>query len=398
MTSSIVSHFPFGKSPATARELAIWRHIYRYKAMPFKIDNIVGAAMIAFTVMSKPRILRTNTVAFYHVYSRIVDRQLLIGDAEKRFFHQWMRRLERFSGVEVVTYCLMSNHFHMLVRVPEKERMPMLNGGQLRDLLPLLYSGRQLQEAVAELERAELASTGTSGGSGWLHEILQRYHARRYDLSSFVKDLKQRFSQWYNGRHQRVGTLWEDKFHSVLVEGDENMLLTMAAYIDLNPIRASLVDDPKDYRWSGYGEAAAGRKDARLGLVKILDHTSFGHNRTVDWRSVGPRYRMLLYGHGEQRDADERAANASGRVGISRKAIDEVLASGGQLSVAQALRCKVRYFCDGAVLGTGDFVDGVFEQSVKKRDSLRKSGARKMKGADWGELRALRDLQKNVVQ
>lgn len=354
--------------------------------------------LIDFTVMSQARILRTNAVSFYHAYSRIVDRQRLIGEAEKHFFHQWMRRLERFSGVEVVTYCLMGNHFHLLVRVPEKERMPMLDEGRLRELLPLLYSGRQLQDAVAELDSASAASTGASGESAWLQEVLQRYDARRYDLSSFLKDLKQRFSQWYNGRHHRVGTLWEDKFHSVLVEGDENILLTMAAYIDLNPIRASLVEDPKDYRWSGYGEAAAGRKKARAGLVKILDHTSFGQGRTMTWRSVGSRYRMLLYGHGERRDADEQMFGSQGREGISRQAVDDVLASGGQLSVAQALRCKVRYFCDGAVLGKGDFVDGVFEQSVKKLDSRRKSGARKMKGADWGELRTLRDLQKNIVR
>lgn len=344
--------------------------------------------------MSQPRILRKNTVSFYHAYSRIVDKQLLIGEAEKRFFHQWMRRLERFCGVEVVTYCLMSNHFHLLLRVPDKDRMPMLDEVRLRELLPLLYSGSQLRDAIVELDRAAQASTGGAEKSVWLQEILQRYHARRYDLSSFVKDLKQRFSQWYNGRYQRVGTLWEDKFHSVLVEGDENTLLTMAAYIDLNPIRASLVDDPKDYRWSGYGEAAAGRSGARAGLGKILDHTSFGQNRTMTWRSVGPRYRTLLYGHGERRDG---GARASGRAGIDRQSVDDVLASGGQLSVAQALRCKIRYFCDGAVLGSDDFVDRVFEQTVKRQDSGRKSGARKMKGADWGALRALRDLQKNVV-
>jgi len=329
-----------------------------------------------------------------------VDRQLLIGAGEKRFFHQWMRKLEHFSGVEVVTYCLMSNHFHMLVRVPEKAHMPELDEEMLRGLLPTIYSGGQLRDAVAELDRAALASSGAvvaAGGSPRLEELLQRYHARRYDLSCFVKELKQRFSQWYNGRHQRVGTLWEDKFHSVLVEGDENTLLTMAAYIDLNPIRAALVSDPKDYRWSGYGEAVAGRKRARAGLMKILESTSFGQNRTVDWALTGCRYRMLLYGHGEQRDADERIPGSRARAGLRRQAVDETMRNGGQLSLAQALRCKVRYFCDGAVIGTAGFVDKVFEQSVKSEDSRRQSGARKMKGADWGGLRVLRDLQKDVA-
>ncbi len=70
-----------------------------------------------------------------------------------------------------------------------------------------------------------------------------------------MKLLKQRFSQWHNARNARKGTLWEERFRSVLVDGAGEALLTMAAYIDLNPVRAGIVQDPKDYRWSGYGEA-----------------------------------------------------------------------------------------------------------------------------------------------
>jgi len=53
-----------------------------------------------------------------------------------------------------------------------------------------------------------------------------------------MKDLKQRFTQWYNKRNGLKGTLWEDTYQSVLVEDSERALMTMAAYIDLNPVRA----------------------------------------------------------------------------------------------------------------------------------------------------------------
>ncbi|MEZ5431159.1 MAG: hypothetical protein R3F31_08270 [Verrucomicrobiales bacterium] len=56
----------------------------------------------------------------------------------------------------------------------------------------------------------------------------------------------------------------------------EAALLTMAAYIDLNPVRAGMVDDPKDYRWCGYAEAVAGGRRARRGLGTMLEHTSTG--------------------------------------------------------------------------------------------------------------------------
>lgn len=60
-----------------------------------------------------------------------------------------------------------------------------------------------------------------------------------------------RFTQWFNRTHARKGTLWEERFESVLVEGAGTALMTMAAYIEPNPVRAGLVSDPKDFRWCG---------------------------------------------------------------------------------------------------------------------------------------------------
>ena len=67
--------------------------------------------------------------------------------------------------------------------------------------------------------------------------------------SWFLRLVKQRFTQWYNKRQGRSGALWEDRFKSVLVEGAGPALSAMAVYIDLNPVRAGIVDDPADYRW-----------------------------------------------------------------------------------------------------------------------------------------------------
>ena len=73
-----------------------------------------------------------------------------------------------------------------------------------------------------------------------------------YDISIFIKELKGRFAQWYNQRHDRYGVLWAERFKSVLLEGGE-ALAAVAAYIELNPVRAGLCADPKDYRYCGFG-------------------------------------------------------------------------------------------------------------------------------------------------
>jgi len=304
-----------------------------------------------------------------------------------------MRRLEKFCGVQVVTYCLMENHFHLLVRVPcrqEMEQSAPLTQSRLRELLPLIYRGRELLDATQELERAE-----SSTDSRWMREILARYSARRHSLSGFIKELKQRYTRWHNRRHNRVGTLWENRFRSVLVEGDETALLTIAAYIDLNPVRAGIVNDPKNYRWSGYAEAVAanGKNLAGAGLCSILRHTSFGKNRAMSWKNVAPRYRLLLFGHGEERDPDS-LRSADGCNGMSRAQVQAELDRGGKLEVSEILRCRVRYLTDGAAIGSRAFLDQIFEENRGQFGKNRRRSGKAMRGSDWNGLQVLRDLQR----
>ncbi len=322
-----------------------------------------------------------------------------------------MRRLEAFCGVQVVTYCLMENHFHLLVRVPCRQRMIKdhpLTETRLRELLPLIYRGSELRGALQELDRAATMAASTAAGPGsdsWLTEILARYEARRYSLSGFLKELKQRYTRWHNRRHQRVGTLWENRFRSVLVEGGETALMTVAAYIDLNPVRAGIVADSKDYRWCGYAEAVADgagvtgkwceENVARKGLSTILERTSFAMHRQVTWRKTASRYRILLFGHGERRDRNE-LAGTSARLGMSPTEVEAELARGGNLSVSEILRCKVRYFTDGAAIGGADFLQQIFEENRNRFSEKRIKGGNSMRGSDWGGLLVLRGLRRKV--
>jgi hypothetical protein len=110
-----------------------------------------------------------------------------------------------------------------------------------------------------------------------------------------------------------------------------------------------------------------------------------------DWRVIGREYRKLHFGIGQERpSADGEAA----RKGISAEAVEDVQREGGRLSMAALLRCRVRYFSDGVVIGSQGFVNAFFEAKREYFGKKRKNGARKMRGGDWGELRSLRDLRK----
>lgn len=286
----------------------------------------------------------------YHCMSRTVNGEPLFKVREMEIMRKMIHQIADFSGVEVLTYCLMNNHFHVLVRVtPDAE----VSDRELMRRYRLLYEKPTLYQtaSISVLER-ELKQGGPDTDL-----IRQKLLARMNDVSAFMKTLKQRFSTWFNKAHERFGPLWADRFKSVLVEGKGNALQTMAAYIDLNPVRAGLVEDPKEYRFCGYAEAVSGQKKSQ----RALKFLTFGEYEASSAQSLAA-YSEMLFGKGS-------AAMVHGAT-IDRKAAGRVLEQQGVLPSAVRLRCRIRYFTEGAVLGSQEFVQS--HAGLWKRNTGRK--------------------------
>jgi putative transposase len=326
----------------------------------------------------------------YHIMSRTCGGEVFFDDVEKEALKRLIWRLADFSGVKLVTYCIMGNHFHLLVEVPKRELwLERFSGPEgeekLLEHLSILYS-----KTYVGLLRQDLVELRRLGLENRAQEKLQAIKKRFCDLSIYVKEVKERFSRWFNKRRSRRGTLWMDRFKSVLVESGGEALRTMAAYIDLNPVRAKLVEDPKDYRWCGYAEALSGSRRAQRGLCKAVAKAVDG------WKThdAAEAYRSLLYASGiEVRDAqDENIV----RPGISVEKAREVLSEKGKLSPAELIRLRVRYFSDGLVLGSKEFVENVFHENRSLFGPKRKDGARRLNECD-GALFSLRRLRVRAV-
>ena len=330
----------------------------------------------------------------YHIVSRVSHRLRLFEDEEKEKLVSLMRRYARFCGMRVLTYCVMGNHFHWLVEVEERpanaDQMP---DGELVERVRRCH-GKQ----VAAILQAELESLLRSGNTALHADIRAKYLKRMWNLSAFVQSVKPRFSTWFNKRHKRKGTLWEERFKSVVAMGPE-AVASVAAYIDLNPVRAGIVEDPADYRWSGYGEAMSGgkgAKEAQRGLHRAmcdragsLLSSKESRENYLEW------YRCWIYGRGEA-----RAVNETGKPlkpGFAKAEVVEVLEAEGRIPVAKQLTRTARHFTDGLVLGTGALLTALFEAQRAYFGPKRKSGPRKIRGGDWGTLRAMRDLQREDV-
>ena len=147
-----------------------------------------------------------------HIVTRGVNRQNIFeADLERKVFLGWAQEAFVRHDVRLLSYCLMSNHIHLLVAVG---RVPV---------------GRAM------------------------HDLLTRY------------------SLLFNARYERVGHLFQNRFNARAVR-DLRYLINTAAYIHLNPVRASLAGRPEDWEWSGHRELVQGHS-AKLDLRDLLSLT-----------------------------------------------------------------------------------------------------------------------------
>jgi len=98
----------------------------------------------------------------------------------------------------------------------------------------------------------------------------------------------------------------------------------------------------------------------------------------ANWARLGRHYRRLLYDRGEQEPARNRG-------GIEAERVAAVLAAGGRLTTREVLRCRIRYFSDGMILGSRVFVDEMFRRHRGNFGVQRRTGARTMCSAQWND-------------
>lgn len=339
-----------------------------------KMGRRVGQIFRAKGASARRRVKFDDRSCCYHVMSRTVNGEMLFGDLEKEAFRRMMWRMASFSGVEVLTYAVMGNHFHILAKVPERSKWLRKFDGDEGEKRLLEHLGKVYSKAFLQQLNNEMAAYRKQGNEAAVTALLDRFRRRFCDISLFVKELKERFSRWFNKQNGRRGTLWMDRFKSILVNG-EVALATMAAYIDLNPVRAGMVEDPLEYEWSGYGEAVGGSRRARRGLCKAL-------NLPQDtWEARGmERYRIFLFDEGLS-VSDPTRPDTERRKGVSSEARKAVQDAKGEISGEDMMRKKLRPLRNGVAVGSEGFVR---EVAARYQAALGTKNRRKPKEQSGG--------------
>lgn len=154
-----------------------------------------------------------------HIVQRGHNREACFFSEEDYFaYREWLGEALKTTGCALHAYVQMTNHIHLLLTPPEPEAVPQL-----------------------------------------------------------VISLGRRYVQYINKTYRRTGTLWDSRYKSSLVQADTYLLLCQR-YIELNPVRAAMVTDPANYRWSSYQANGLGQLDPLVEPHPL--YTSLGNNES----------------------------------------------------------------------------------------------------------------------
>jgi putative transposase len=267
------------------------------------------------------RLLIPDQRTIYHVMSRTALEGLPFGDFDNDRMVEIIKRFSSLYFTEILGFCMMGNHFHILIRmIPDTH-----------------FTDEEIKTRFVRF----------NGEEAFFNESLIPYYRNKWSsLSEFLKELKQSISRDYNKRHRRRGTLWGERFKSCIVENGET-LINCLAYIDLNPIRAGIVERPEDYRWNSLGyHFQQNNKDGFLSLDFGL--VEFGE---LDAAERLRRYRQYVYEAGAIPHPEKQGAGV-----IDSAVLEEEREKDFNVDKIRRFRYRTRYFTDSGIIGTKAFV------------------------------------------
>ena len=260
--------------------------------------------------------------AWYHLHSRIAGHRGEYPLAEPAARRRLIDTIEHFSRIyfcEVAGFTVMGNHYHLIVKFDAERDV---DREELRALTKIMYPSKTAQFLV----------------EGWTEEQWEHYRRRLFDVSEYMRNIQASFARWYNHSYQRRGRFWADRFKSVVL-GDHSAVLDCLLYVELNPVRAGLVERPEEWMGSSVYLREIG-KDSWLTQLTGLMNVRGRKKALVEFRE-------LLYYRGA-------VPTRKGQAAISQKILDQEISRGFESRGVYLKR--LGYFVDGLAVGTEQFI------------------------------------------
>ncbi|MCP4160256.1 MAG: hypothetical protein GY760_09300 [Deltaproteobacteria bacterium] len=305
--------------------------------------------------MGRPlRMLVSDQKTAYHVISRTALLGLPFDDADKDMFVKILRKYASIYFADVLGFCFMSNHFHLVLQMHPEDYC---SDEDIKNRFKMYY-GKDLV---------------------FPEEKLSYFRKRWSNLSELVGEIKQTFSRNFNRKHSRKGTLWAERYKSVIVENGET-LINCLAYVDLNPVRAGMVDVPEKYRWCSMGYHVQQKNKYNL---LSLDFGLRDHGYKNDSEKFDD-YRRYVYEIGLEIQTKSS--------GIKEKIVKKEKRRDFKLTKSDRFLYRTRYFTDSGIIGSKEFVKIHFIRFKHMFQSSLEKKPKKIRGFEsMYSLRELRD-------
>ena len=310
------------------------------------------------------RLRYDRDLCYYHLMNRVAgDPDFLpFGEIEKERFFRLVLELATLYCLDLISVVVMSNHYHIVcaapAEAPDKEEIQ-----------------RRWRAYYVPKNRIE---------PDWDDpEVVAAWGARLRDISKFCHDLQQRFTCWYNRTRpkRRRGRLWADRFKNTILQSGE-AVWDCARYVEMNPVRAEICPIPGDYRFSTWGRySGSGTHPFAESAVRHLRP-----------------YLHQFYGDRAE-DLDAAAVLREFEADMTRLTVAEAGGSSEEIAAAEraarkgsgfalTVRRRVRYWSDGAIIGSKQFVRELAAELIHRERAAKKRLARS-RSAESGALARL---------
>ena len=280
------------------------------------------------------RVKSEDGSGWYHLCARTAGVQGEYPLASRRYRRKMLDVIERYASVyccRVAGFCVMGNHYHLVVFFEERRAM---SPRELRERASRLYPAKDLD--------------------AWPAHKWERFERRLFDVSELMRNVQGAYARWFNSRHERRGRFWAERFKSTLLE-DALAVLDCLLYIELNPVRAGLVERPEEYDGSSLHLREV-KADAWL--------VPLGELVGVERRGAALRdYRGRVYYRG-------LAGTSEAHASIPRRVVREEEARG--FATRGVFTKRLRHFADGLALGSEEFIARQLERMREQGRYLRR--------------------------
>jgi REP element-mobilizing transposase RayT len=228
---------------------------------------------------ARQELISLSDTPWYHLVNRCVRRAFLCGvdsisgqnyEHRREWIEQTMLKLASVFAVDIAAFAVMSNHYHLVVRV-DKERGQAWSDDEVLERWMRLFSGPvYLQRYLEDPATAEPAIAKQ------VQQLTQTYRERLHDLSWYMRVLNESIARMANKEDGVKGRFWEGRFKSQALL-DEQAILSVMAYVDLNPIRANIADDLADSDFTSIQRRIEQTQGVKKPQTSMLQSPLFEH-------------------------------------------------------------------------------------------------------------------------